>query len=43
MERIDYSGKGRMMNMKDNLYIYLYKHNNALRDKQKIDEKIIAI
>jgi hypothetical protein len=36
MERIDYSAKGRMMNMKENFYIYLYKHNNTLIDKHKI-------
>jgi hypothetical protein len=38
MERIDYSRKGQMMNIKENFYIYLYKHNNTLIDEQKIDE-----
>jgi hypothetical protein len=32
MERIDYSRKGRMMNIKENFCIYPYKHKNTLID-----------
>jgi hypothetical protein len=42
-ERIDYSRKGRMMNMKENFYIYLYKHNNTLIDEQKLTETVVAM
>jgi hypothetical protein len=39
MERIYYFRKGRKMNIKENLYIYLYKHNNNTPiDEQKADE-----
>jgi hypothetical protein len=38
MERNGYSRKGRMMNIEENFYIYLYKHNNTLIDEQKIHE-----
>jgi hypothetical protein len=38
MERIDYSRKGQIMNIKENFYIYIHKHNNTLIDEQKTDE-----
>jgi hypothetical protein len=38
IERISYSRKGRMMNLKENFYIYLYKLNNTLIDEQKTDK-----
>jgi hypothetical protein len=43
MERIDYFRKDLKMNIKENLYIYLYKHNNTLIDEQKPDETIITM
>jgi hypothetical protein len=38
MDKIDHAGKGRLINIKENLYIYSYKHNNKLIDEQKAEE-----
>jgi hypothetical protein len=36
MDRIDQEKKGRLMNIKGSFYIYKYKCENKLIDKQKI-------
>jgi hypothetical protein len=33
-KRIDYSRRGQIINIKENFYIYLYKHNTAIIDKE---------
>jgi hypothetical protein len=36
MDRIDHGKKGRIMNIKENSYIYLYKKENKLIEEQKV-------
>jgi hypothetical protein len=38
LQGIGYFRNSRMMNMKENYNIYLYKHNYLLTDGQKYDE-----
>jgi hypothetical protein len=36
MDRIDHEKKGRIMNIKENFYIYMYKQENKLIEEQKM-------
>jgi hypothetical protein len=36
--QIDHVRKGRLMSIKENLYMHLYKLNNKLTDEQKAEE-----
>jgi hypothetical protein len=41
MQKIDYARKGQIMNIKENLYIYLYKQHKKLIEQQR-QTKIIT-
>jgi hypothetical protein len=36
MDRIDHEKKGRIMNIKENFYIYMCRHENKFIEEQKI-------
>jgi hypothetical protein len=36
IDRIDHEKKGRIMNIRENLYIYMYKQENKLIEEQKM-------
>jgi hypothetical protein len=38
MEKIDHAKKGRLMNIKDNFHIHMYKQRNKLIDEQRAHE-----
>jgi hypothetical protein len=38
MEKIDHARKGRLMNIKENFHIYIYKQQNKLIDEQGTHE-----
>jgi hypothetical protein len=38
MEKIDHAKKGWLMNIKESFYIYIYKQQNKLIDKQRDHE-----
>jgi hypothetical protein len=38
VEKLDHAKKGRIMTIKENLYIYLYKQHNKLIDEQRAHE-----
>jgi hypothetical protein len=38
MDKIDHARKGRLMNIKEKVYIYSYKRTNKLIDEQKAEE-----
>jgi hypothetical protein len=38
MEKIDHARKGRIMNIKENFHIYIYKQQNKLIDEQRANE-----
>jgi hypothetical protein len=38
MEKTDHARKGRIMNIKENFYIYMHNQNNKLIDEQKTNE-----
>jgi hypothetical protein len=35
MEKIDHEKKGRATNIKENFYVYVYKHNNRLIEERR--------
>jgi hypothetical protein len=38
MDKIDHARKGRLMNIKENFYIYSYKRNSKLIDERNAEE-----